>query len=184
MEQCIPAEPAEGLFKRRQKQIGGNMKSYRLKGYDYRLSGYYFITIVTFNRKHYFGEVSGGVMNLNKNGIIVQEEILNTESLRDSFAIDEYVILPNHIHFILVCDQNEYDDSHRNSGLKANSVGSVINQLKGKITKRIRSQGNNEFSWKRNYYDHIIRNQRALGKIRLYIKYNIHKWEVVNREDR
>ena len=62
--------------------------------------------------------------------------------------------------------------------LKPNSLGSIIGQFKSACTKRIRKNENNNFAWQANYYDHIIRNQKDLDRIREYIQSNPLKWEL------
>ncbi|MFA4830980.1 MAG: transposase [Patescibacteria group bacterium] len=74
----------------------------RLSGYDYSQPGYYFITICTQNRICYFGHIINGKMVLNKNGEIVKNELLKTEKMRPNVKLDEWIIMPNHIHVIIV----------------------------------------------------------------------------------
>ena len=77
-------------------------RSIRLKGWDYRRPGWYFITIVTQDRICAFGDVINGKMVLNKFGEIVQSEWLKTAEIRPNVFLDEFVVMPNHFHGILV----------------------------------------------------------------------------------
>ena len=74
--------------------------SIRLKNYDYSAGGGYFITICAYNKKCLFGKIVGGEMILNKYGEIVKEELVRTPAMRHDVELDEYRIMPNHIHGI------------------------------------------------------------------------------------
>ena len=77
-------------------------KSIRLKEYNYSLPGEYFITICTYKRDCLFGEIIRGEMHLNPLGLIVQEEWLKTQIIRPEIELDEFIIMPNHLHGIIV----------------------------------------------------------------------------------
>lgn len=81
-------------------------RSIRLKEYDYSQSGAYFITICTYNRKCSFGEIVNGEMQLNEWGTILENELLKTSELRPNVLLDEYVVMPNHFHGIIVIMDN------------------------------------------------------------------------------
>ncbi|NQU30319.1 MAG: transposase, partial [Anaerolineae bacterium] len=117
-------------------------RSIRLKGYDYARDGAYFVTIVTWQREMLFGEVVDGVMVLNDMGEIVREEWERAPIVRPYIELGAYVVMPNHIHGILIFN-----------------VGAVIGQFKSIVTKRINTLHNSPGVpvWQRNYYDRIIR---------------------------
>ena len=87
-------------------------KQIRLKNYDYSLTGYYFITVCSNNRKNIFGKISVGAdgcrpdnntkIILNEYGLIIDEELKNTENIRHEIKLDKYVIMPNHLHCIII----------------------------------------------------------------------------------
>ncbi|HOK89274.1 MAG TPA: transposase, partial [Candidatus Hydrogenedentes bacterium] len=77
-------------------------RSIRLQGYDYTQPGAYFITICTANRKCLFGEVVDCQMRLNETGRIVRDEWLQTAALRPGVVLDAFVVMPNHVHGIIV----------------------------------------------------------------------------------
>lgn len=79
-----------------------NRKSIRLKGYDYSQAGAYFVTICTKNRQCLFGEIVNGEMILNEYGIIAYDEWLKTPELRINVELDVFIVMPNHIHGIIV----------------------------------------------------------------------------------
>ncbi len=175
----------------------------RLDNYNYSQTGYYFITICTDKRKIFFGNIENGKMKLNKLGIIVKEELLNTSKIRKNVSIDKWVIMPNHLHVIIVINnENELfcverprwgisgrqvdktpqrgastgRNIHHRKEWKSGSLGVIINQFKGTTTKRLHLLGYKNFKWQANYYDHIIRNEQDYNNIWDYIDYNPDKW--------
>lgn len=81
-------------------------KSIRLKNYDYAEVGSYFITICTHNRENLFGEIEKGEMILNEFGDIAYQSMAETESIRPNIMVDEFIIMPNHIHAIIIITEN------------------------------------------------------------------------------
>ncbi|MFZ2154065.1 MAG: transposase [Candidatus Moraniibacteriota bacterium] len=146
------------------------IKSARLKGYDYSQNGMYFITICTKNREEFFGEIKNGEMALNEIGKIVKEEWLQTSIIHPNILLDEWIIMPNHIHGIIEIKNVE-------TPRWGVSLGSIINQIKSICTKKIWKSGYSDFAWQSRFYDHIIRNDESLNKIREYIRINPQKWE-------
>jgi len=84
-----------------------NRKPNRLKNYDYSRSGYYFVTICTYRRECYFGKILEGKMVLNKYGGIINEQWLWLDEQYQYVKLDEYCIMPNHLHGILIIDSRE-----------------------------------------------------------------------------
>jgi putative transposase len=177
-------------------------KSIRLPGYDYSSAGAYFVTVVTWGRDCLFGEVVDGGMVLNKAGKIVQWEWQNLASAFKFLELGASQVMPNHFHGILffhevgatrpgltqnlagkLITQNEsvlgLDGSplHPN-GPKAGSLGAVIGQFKSRVTKRLWKIPELAGApiWQRNYYEHIIRNEREMGTIWCYIEANPANW--------
>ncbi|MEJ5262811.1 MAG: transposase [Ignavibacterium sp.] len=155
------------------------IESSRLPSWDYRNGGYYYITIVTKGHRNYFGEVKDGRVVLNEYGKIVESEWINCKILRKNVDLDEWIIMPNHFHGILIIEEDKiFEDEDIKSRLLKDSLGSIIGQFKSKCTKKIRSLGATEFQWQERFYDHIIRNEKSLDKIRNYIRLNPLKWEL------
>ena len=156
------------------------IESTRLQTWDYRNAGYYFVTILTKDRKHYFGNVVDGKLIHSNIANIVIEEWLNTALLRSNVELDEWVLMPNHLHSIMINKSQENLDSNddNQSILRSNSLGSIIGQFKSVSTKRIRKEGLIEFSWQPRFYEHIIRDEQSLMNIRKYIQLNPLKWEI------
>ncbi|OGS47457.1 MAG: hypothetical protein A2539_02405 [Elusimicrobia bacterium RIFOXYD2_FULL_34_15] len=130
-------------------------KNIRLKEYDYSTNGYYFVTICTNYRKSY--------LNNEKVKKVVVTELARLSYLK-GIKIDFYVIMPEHIHVIIILEDSAY------------SLFEILRRFKSKTTvlvKKIANQGwQLQKLWQPNYFEHIIRNEKALGKIREYIKNN------------
>jgi putative transposase len=77
-------------------------KPVRLQGYDYSTAGAYFVTVCTYNREYLFGTISSNVMIVNKYGDIVIDELLQSARIRNEIELDMFVVMPNHIHVIIM----------------------------------------------------------------------------------
>jgi putative transposase len=165
------------------------IESTRLPGWDYAQAGWYFVTLCTKDRAPFFGQVHGDDMLLSPIGEIVVEEWQRTPDIRANVTLDEWVIMPNHVHGILVIENLPHDaetigpetpngKTRRGPAarLQPGSLGAIIGQIKSVSTKRIRAAGFTHFAWQARYYDHIIRNQESLESIRHYIATNPAKW--------
>ena len=170
--------------------------SARLQNWDYRWNGIYFITICTEGRENYFGELSNGVMELSEIGIFAQQYWYKIADHFTFAFLDSFVVMPNHIHGILILDKNEgMDDPHdftdnqdfnsevnqiipgqqrfRNQG--KNSVSSVMGSYKSAVTKQAH-QINSCFGWQARFYDHIVQSDREFKMIQQYIDDNPANW--------
>lgn len=154
------------------------IESTRLKEWDYSTPWWYYVTINTKNHVRWFGEINNSKMILNDIGKIVETEWLNTPKIRENVDLDYYVIMPNHLHGIIII--NEPVETTRrvvSTTLQPNSLGSIIGQFKSVCTKQIRKFEPN-FNWQSRFYDRIIRNENELYKIRRYIEQNPLRWDI------
>ena len=169
-------------------------RSIRLKGFDYSQEGWYYVTMVTYHRKHLFGEIIDGRMVLSEMGKIVDNEWLRTEKIRPNISMDKYIIMPNHFHGIIHIEEasNQSNDTSRRVPTMeqfgkpvSGSIPTIVRGFKGKVTKRINilRQTLGLKVWQRNYYEHVIRNEADLERIRKYIIDNPSKWPVNNLFD-
>jgi len=155
-------------------------KPNRLKNFDYSSSGWYFVTICTKDRQEYFGNIINNKMNLNEYGEIVND-IFKSLPNHHQIDLDIYQIMPNHIHFILIIPYRRgfARKTPTFGNVTSGSLPCVIRSFKSETTKQIhRFIHKPQFVvWQRNYYDHIIRNEYSLFRIRKYIKDNPRNWE-------
>ena len=138
-------------------------KSPRIPGFDYSSSNYYFITICTHEHHCIFGLPNC----LNQMGIIAETEIMNLSVHYETVLIDKFVVMPNHIHMILVIEE----------GLNNPNLNQIVAQYKSGVTRKIREILPDMRVWQRSYHDHVIRDQNGYEKIWTYIENNPLKWE-------
>lgn len=159
-------------------------RSIRLQHYDYSAAGAYFVTICTHRGKCLFGNVVNGEVKLNQHGIIAENEWIRTATLRKNLILDQYVIMPNHLHGIIIIMQDlkgvlQYAPT-KEFRSPEETIGAIIRGLKSATTKQInrirRTPG--IAVWQRNCYEHIIRDEHDLNKIREYITNNPITWEL------
>lgn len=169
-----------------------NRHSLRLKDYDYSSAGAYFITICTKDRACIFGEITDGELRLNEFGKIVENFWLEIPEHYPMVELDEYIIMPNHIHGIVfipdcvgVQDFEPLQQKLQSDILKKNrfqhiiprSIGAIIRGFKIGVTKWFRNNTNIVFVFQRNFYEHIIRDEPDLNRIREYIVNNPARWQ-------
>lgn len=146
-------------------------RSIRLQGYDYTQGGAYFVTICTKNRACLLGRVVDGKIAMNDAGQMVQSV---WDGLRERFptvALDQFVVMPNHVHGILILVGAQFIAPNT-------SLGEIIRAFEAVATRQIRLAGLQEFRWQRNYYEHIIHDEKSLNRIREYIATNPLRWEL------
>jgi REP element-mobilizing transposase RayT len=97
-------------------------KNQRLKSYNYSSIGYYFVTFCTKWRIDYFGEIIDGKILLNDYWKIIQEWIIKTQNIRKEIEFDEYIIMPNHIHMIIIVKNMENQNFVGNAGMRSDSM--------------------------------------------------------------
>ena len=183
-------------------------RSIRLPGYDYSYPGAYFITICTQNRQFLFGDIAGGTMQLNDAGRMVERCWDEIPTHFPNVQLDEFTIMPNHIHGIVVINdfsselgakpcvgaknfsplqgslrqplhpplRQPLNPPHQPHGT-SKTIGSVIRGFKIGVTKWMRQHTLMHEVWQRNYWEHIIRDEPELNRIREYISNNPATWD-------
>lgn len=170
-------------------------KSIRLKDYDYSQPGFYFITICMNHQQNRLGDIENSKMSLNDAGRMIEYWLKKLPQKFLGILLDSYVIMPNHIHVIIqivgvdprVCP----DESQKM--LKGEHMGSPRQISLSEIVQWLKTMTTNNYIrnvkvkhwkpfvkrfWQRNYYEHVIREQKELYQIRKYILDNPHKWEL------
>lgn len=184
----------EGKFQNRYR-----IASARAPWWDYGQDAAYFVTICTGDRKHFFGDVVNGDMKLSHVGIIADILWHEIKNHAKNIELGEYVVMPNHVHGILVLNGNavsietthavSIETTHalslqsinqtpaqsrfKNQG--KNTLSSIIGSYKSAVTRHSHRLGY-EFEWQPRFHDHIIRNEEEYQRISAYIKANPSKW--------
>jgi REP element-mobilizing transposase RayT len=177
----------EELFKDKYR-----IQSTRLKDWDYSQEGFYYITICTKDREPFFGRIINNKIKLSSIGEIVEQFWKEIPEHYENVSLDEYIIMPDHMHGIIII--NESHDHYGNARCrdvvynvstgneknkfmseispKSYSLPIIIREFKSAVTRQSNKNGFNNFKWQARYYDHIIRNEKDLNRIRNYIKNN------------
>jgi putative transposase len=153
----------------------------RLKGYNYSQTGYYFVTICTKDRKVWFGNIEQESMNLSRYGEIARDFWVGIPAHFENVGIDEFSVMPNHIHGILIIAENMVGNAYMRSLQNRTKMllSKIIHQYKASVTRKINSlEDGLHFHWQKSFYDHVIRNDRSLDNLRRYIISNPVKWEL------
>ena len=169
-------------------------KHLRLQGYDYSQNGAYFITICVHDKLHLFGEVIDSTMQLNKAGKLLETQWLEIPDRFSYVRLDQYVVMPNHFHAILFLDASIPSDDGLGSSMFIQSKDSIssnstISDIVGafkslfayeyiKNVKNLNWKAFNKKLWQRSYYEHVIRDDLSLHKIREYIINNPINWHI------
>ena len=191
-------------------------RSIRLRGYDYRDAGAYFVTIVTHDRESLFGEITDGQIRSNEIGQIVAAVWARLSDHFRNISSDEFVVMPNHVHGIIVVvhePDKRWDNAcagvhgrgealadappNRDTFVNANasplhpsvrqpsargttprSLNAVVQNFKSVTTRRIHKIAAyaERPIWQRDYYEHIIRDDADLQRLRAYIGSNPGNW--------
>jgi REP element-mobilizing transposase RayT len=163
-----------------------------LKGYDYAQAGEYYVTLCIKDRESLLGEIIRNEMHLSRIGEVVKE---CWEEIPEHFSharLDEFAIMPNHMHGIIIlvgtrhAVSQPYAVSQREKISPPSfgqfgkpicgSLSTIIRSFKSAASNRIHSEGYSAFAWQRNYYEHIIRDGHDLDRIQRYIANNVSKW--------
>lgn len=155
--------------------------STRLHGKNYAGIGMYYVTICTKNRTPWFGNVCDGQMRLTDVGRIVMGNWMSIPNHFSHVRLDKFVIMPDHIHGIIHIVETPYMASlqprnpFHNAQWNRGCLGSIVQQFKRACTANIRKT-HPDFAWQPRYYDHVIRDEQDLERIRWYIKQNPIRW--------
>jgi putative transposase len=178
-------------------------RSIRLKDYDYSQAGAYYVTICCNQRRFLLGEIINGVMQLNLIGQTVEASWNSLPRHFSFIELDAFIVMPNHVHGIIVITENcrgeafgqTINETNKKSlnpnaspstdanqpiipcGTKSGSLGAIIQNFKSVATRRVNSLTRNKGTiWQRDYYEEIIRDEKAYENLRRYILENPLKW--------
>jgi REP element-mobilizing transposase RayT len=153
-------------------------RSIRLRGYDYSQAGAYFVTICAHLHKCRFADKRNGTLYLNDEGRMVAEQWTGLVANQAGIELDEWVVMPNHFHGIVILENTQPKSpdatiSHRNM-----SLSKLVGRFKMQSAKQINllQKTPGQPVWQRNYWEHVVRNETDLQRIRDYIRNNPATW--------
>ncbi len=141
-----------------------NRKHNRLAGYDYSKQNFYFVTICTRNKSNLFYCEN----ELNNYGLIAEKELKNIHKHFEGVWVDKYVIMPNHIHAVIVIGCNGVEERSR----PFPTLSTVVGLYKSGVSRQIHKESPNIVVWQKSFYDEIIRNENAYLEVLQYIEEN------------
>ena len=137
-------------------------KKLRIKYYDYSNENMYFITICIKDRLELLGKIKKeNYIELTPEGRIAKQNINKIEEIYDNAKIDEYIIMPNHIHMLLKINYK--------NGV---TISKIIKHYKANVSREITYS-----IWQKSFYEHIVRNEKEYLMIKEYIRNNIINWK-------
>ena len=182
------------------------IESTRLKGYDYARNGFYFVTICAKDKELYFGNIVNKKIVLSEIGKIANKFWLEIPNHFPHVKLDYYVVMPNHVHGIIVINNNDdvrgrdvrgrdvavqrlYTDVDKKYNgkyprmskisPKPKSLSTIIRSYKSIVSKIVHIKYSEYcFAWQTRFHDHIIRSDDELNRVRQYIINNPEKWEL------
>ena len=169
----------------------GHRRSIRLKGYDYTQVGAYFITVRTRGGHLLFGDIVGAKTHLTKVGDVADACWRDIPHHYPNVDLDEYIVMPNHVHGIVVllgqdckgtaCRAPTAEQFSRPTPL---SIPTIVRSFKAAVTRQVHLIHcfSKASLWQRNYYEHVIRDDTSLDRVRDYILTNPLRW-ALDREN-
>ena len=157
-------------------------KSLRLPNYDYSQPGAYFITACSHKHLAIFGKVVKDNAIPSPAGVIVQDAWHDLPNHYPNIRLDSFIVMPNHIHGIIIITISS-TTNHVGAGLRPaptrHGLPEIVRALKSFSARRINQLRGTPGAtvWQRGYYEHIIRNERQLNRLRNYIETNPLRWK-------
>jgi len=164
------------------------IESARLRGWDYRTRGWYFVTMCAQNRKCIFGQIVGSQVQLSRLGRIAESELQNVPCHYQNVQIDSFVVMPNHVHALIAIDGDycfSSNTTHSSSAdiapscfspPRAGSLSAIVRSYKAGVTHRCRELGLRRDVWQPRFHDHLARGDGVISAIRDYICNNPANW--------
>jgi putative transposase len=159
----------------------------RLRGWDYRSRGWYFVTICASNRACVFGEIADCEVSLSHIGRIAELALQELSGHYDNVQIDEHVVMPNHVHVIVMIDGDHCFSPSLEVSLpsqnvatfespRAGSLSAIIRSYKAGVTLQCRDLGLRQIIWQSRFHDYLLRGDKVISAVRDYIRNNPANW--------
>ena len=151
----------------------------RFADWDYRSGGWYFITLCTKDKKCSLGSIVGAKIVLFPAGQIAECEISSIAKHHANVSIDTSVVMPNHVHAIIVIDSlHQYSPDSKSAGHQAGaSLATIVGGYKAAVTRMCRLEGIPDFQWLPRFHDRILGSNAAVEAVRQYIRQNPENWQ-------
>ena len=159
------------------------VESTRLKRWDYNSRGWYFVTICTQNRLPIFGRVLNQEVYLSPAGVIADTELKRLPSHYRNVEVVEHIVMPNHVHAIVMIDGKHCFSPVTNVSLtshsepfftspQAGSLSAIVRSYKAGVTLKVRNMGFHHTIWQARFHDHLLRGDKVIAAVREYIRKN------------
>ena len=173
------------MNKSQKPRLFSKRKTIRLKGYDYSQYGSYFVTICIFTKEPLLGDIYNDLIILSRIGHAITKWWQELPRKFPHIKLDEFVIMPNHIHGIITIVGADLCVGPNDMGAHTGApLQKIVQWLKTmttneylKLIKAGISQNMNSKLWQRGYFEHVIRNEKDLSAVRQYINDNPLKWQ-------
>lgn len=163
------------------------IESTRLRGWDYGTRGWYFVTICAFNRLNIFGEIIEDDVHLGTIGQIAESDLQTLAGHYSNVAIDAHVVMPNHVHAIVMIDGDHDFSPNPKPNLHSpqsafvspasGSLSAIVRSYKAGVTLKCRELGINQQVWQARFHDHLLRGDKVINAVREYIRNNPENWK-------
>ena len=153
-------------------------RSIRLPSYDYAQASAYYITLCASQRAYLFGRITAGRMALSDLGRAAEQEWLQTPQIRPNVSLDAFVFMPDHFHAVVVITERAEVAAASGFRSPSQTLGAIVRGFKAVVTRRATTLSGTTgvVVWQRNYYEHIVRDDADLERIRRYIAANPMRW--------
>jgi REP-associated tyrosine transposase len=168
------------------------IESTRLRDWDYRSRGWYFVTICAHNRRSIFGRIIDKEMQLSQIGSVAESELRSISTRYKNVLVDEHIVMPNYVHAIIMIDGDHcFTPSSKCSvttyaafeSPRAGSLSAIVRSYKAGVTRKCHGLGIRQEIWQSRFHDHLLRGDRAISAVREYVCNNPANW-VMDSENR
>lgn len=161
------------------------IESARLRDWDYRSRGWYFVTICAHNRRSIFGQIVDHEMRRSAIGTVADSELRELSGHYLNVSVDEYMVMPNHIHAIIMIDGEHcfapsakvpVESITAFESPRAGSLSAIVRSYKAGVTLKCRDLGFRQEIWQGRFHDHLLRGDKVISAVREYIRSNPANW--------
>jgi REP element-mobilizing transposase RayT len=164
------------------------IESVRLRDWDYRSRGWYFVTICAQNHACIFGEIVDAEVRLSRIGLVAESELQSLHGHYDNVQLDAHVVMPNHVHAMVMIEGDHCFSSNAKMSVRVQntastfapplpgSLSAIVRSYKAGVTLKCRELGLQQTIWQSRFHDHLLRGDKVISAVRDYIRNNPAKW--------